>query len=99
MRTTLNISDSLLKETEALYNTKNRSKAVEEALSDAIRLKKLQNLKNTGIISLELRKKGITVPLTDVLIASVAMRCKMKIYTLDKHFPVIPGVTAYNATM
>lgn len=45
MRTTLNISDSLLKETEALYNTKNRSKAVEEALSDAIRLKKLQNLK------------------------------------------------------
>lgn len=53
----------------------------------------LDDWKNTGIISLELRKKGITVPLTDVLIASVAMRCKMKIYTLDKHFLVIPGVT------
>lgn len=44
MRTTINISEEILKETEALYNTKNRSKAVENALKDAIRLKKLQLL-------------------------------------------------------
>lgn len=44
LRTTLNISEEILKETETLYNTKNRSKAVENALKDAIRLKKLQLL-------------------------------------------------------
>ncbi len=33
-----------------------------------------------------LRKKGCTVPLTDVLIASVAQRNNMAVLTLDKHF-------------
>jgi len=44
MRTTINISDEVLKETEELYNTANRSNAVENALKDAIRFKKLQML-------------------------------------------------------
>lgn len=33
-----------------------------------------------------LRKKGITVPLTDALIATVAKRNNYSILTLDKHF-------------
>ncbi|MCX7922123.1 MAG: DUF2191 domain-containing protein [Clostridia bacterium] len=45
-RTTLNISEDVLKEAEALYETGNRSKAVEEALKDAIRMKKIQKLKD-----------------------------------------------------
>lgn len=44
MRTTLNVSEDIIKETEALYKTDNRSKAVENALKDAIRLKKQQLL-------------------------------------------------------
>lgn len=44
MRTTLNISDNIIKETQELYNTGNRSNAVEQALKDAIRYKKLQKL-------------------------------------------------------
>jgi Arc/MetJ family transcription regulator len=44
MRTTINVSESLLKETETLYQTTNRSKAVEQALRDAVRLKKLEAL-------------------------------------------------------
>ncbi len=44
MRTTLNISDSVIAETQALYDTENRSNAVEKALKDAIRYKKLQKL-------------------------------------------------------
>ena len=44
MRTTLNISDSVIEETQTLYDTKNRSNAVEQALKDAIRYKKLQKL-------------------------------------------------------
>ncbi len=44
MRTTINVSEDILKEAEMLYETNNRSKAVEEALKDAIRMKKLQHL-------------------------------------------------------
>jgi Arc/MetJ family transcription regulator len=44
MRTTINISDNVIKETQALYNTNNKSNAVENALKDAIRFKKLQML-------------------------------------------------------
>lgn len=44
MRITLNISDSIIAETQTLYGSKNRSNAVEQALKDAIRYKKLQNL-------------------------------------------------------
>lgn len=46
MRTTLNISDKIIAEAEALYNTTNRSKAVEMAIIDAIRIKKFEKLKN-----------------------------------------------------
>ena len=42
MRTTLNLSELIVKEVEALYGSENRSKAVEKALGDAIRQKKLQ---------------------------------------------------------
>jgi metal-responsive CopG/Arc/MetJ family transcriptional regulator len=42
MRTTLNLSEQIVKEVEALYGTDNRSKAVEKALEDAIKQKKLQ---------------------------------------------------------
>lgn len=42
MRTTLNISEDIIKEAEAIYKTKSRSEMVERALKDAIRFKKLQ---------------------------------------------------------
>lgn len=41
MRTTLNLSEQIVKEVEALYGSANRSKAVEKALEDAVRHKKL----------------------------------------------------------
>ena len=37
-----------------------------------------------------LRKKGLSIPLTDVLIASVAQQHKMAVLTLDKHFQHLP---------
>jgi len=46
IRTTLNISDEIIKETEIAYDTTNRSKAVEMALRDAIRYKKIQMMKS-----------------------------------------------------
>lgn len=45
MRTTINISDSIVREAEALYMTKNRSRAIENAIKDAVRFHKLKELK------------------------------------------------------
>ncbi len=41
VRTTFNISEDLIREVESLYKADSRSKAVESALKDAVRLKKL----------------------------------------------------------
>lgn len=46
MRTTINIDDQLIKETEATYKAESRSKAIEYALRDAIRMKKMEQLKS-----------------------------------------------------
>lgn len=40
----MNISDEIIAETQAIYDLENRSNAVEQALKDAIRYKKLQRL-------------------------------------------------------
>ncbi len=40
----------------------------------------------TGNTLQKLRKNGLSIPLTDVLIASVAIRNNMAVLTLDKHF-------------
>ena len=54
MRTTLNLSEEVVKEVEALYGSGNRSKAVEKALEEAIRHKKLQSFMNLkGIITID----------------------------------------------
>lgn len=42
--------------------------------------------KMTGNTLQKLRGKGLSIPLTDVLIASVAVRNNMAVLTLDKHF-------------
>ncbi len=44
MRTTINIPDSVIREAETLYETKNRSRAIESAIKDAIRFNKLKKL-------------------------------------------------------
>jgi len=46
MRTTINIDDQLIKETEAIYKADSRSKSIEYALRDAIRMKKMEKLKS-----------------------------------------------------
>ena len=48
-----------------------------------------------GRISFALREKGITIPTTDLIIASLALENNCSILTLDLHFQKIPGVTIY----
>lgn len=45
-----------------------------------------------GLILQNLKHKGITVPLTDALIAIIAKRHRVDLVTLDKHFKHLPVV-------
>lgn len=54
MRTTINISDSLIKEVEAVYKSDSRSKSIEYAIKDALLQKRLELLKEmTGKIEFD----------------------------------------------
>jgi len=48
-----------------------------------------------GKLSYSLRKKGINLPLTDVAIATIALEYNLPLFTLDKHFESIPGISLY----
>ncbi len=45
MRTTINIDDQLIRETEAVYKAESRSKSIEKALRDVLQMKKREKLK------------------------------------------------------
>jgi len=46
-------------------------------------------------LSLSLRNKGITIPPSDLILASLAIENKCLIFTHDTHFNKIPGVNLY----
>ena len=46
-----------------------------------------------ALISRELRSKGITIPMTDLLLAQLAKTHDLEIISLDPHFDKIPGIT------
>jgi len=48
-----------------------------------------------GRLSYSLRRKGISLPLTDIAIAAIALEHNLPIFTLDKHFESIPGISIY----
>lgn len=52
----------------------------------------MQDWIKAGELSFKLRKGGVTIPLTDMLIASIALNRHMAVWTLDKHFSYIPAV-------
>ena len=51
--------------------------------------------KRTGELGSSLLRKGITLPFSDLIIASVALEHACEIFTLDSHFRQIPGVKLY----
>ncbi len=46
-----------------------------------------------GQLSSNLRKKGYTLPLSDILIAALALEHNCSLLTVDRHFDIIPGLT------
>jgi predicted nucleic acid-binding protein len=49
----------------------------------------------TGTLAASLSQHGLTLPLTDLLIAAVAQAHNCAIYATDAHFTRIPQVTLY----
>lgn len=50
---------------------------------------------NAGNLSTKLRGKGITVPMSDLLIGAIALEHDLEVLTLDAHFASIPAVKLY----
>ena len=48
-----------------------------------------------GRISFTLRRKGVTIPTTDLVIAALALENNCMVLTLDSHFQQIPGVRLF----
>jgi predicted nucleic acid-binding protein len=51
--------------------------------------------KRAGELSFALRRKGVTLPLSDLIIAALALEHQCQVYTLDPHFEQIPGLTLH----
>jgi tRNA(fMet)-specific endonuclease VapC len=45
-----------------------------------------------GDLDASLRKKGITIPPMDVIIAQICLHHKVPLFTLDEHFRLVPGL-------
>jgi len=50
---------------------------------------------DAGCISMSLRKSGITLPLTDIIISAIAKNNDAVIFTKDKHFSCIPDIRLF----
>ena len=50
---------------------------------------------DAGRIGYTLRTKGVTIPTTDLLIASLALENNCLVFTLDPHFNKIPHIKLY----
>lgn len=49
----------------------------------------------TGDLSAQLLRKGVTLPLSDLLIATLAIEHDCRVYSLDTHFKKIPDLRLY----
>ena len=52
-----------------------------------------EDWEGAALISRELRSKGITIPMTDLLLVQLAKTRDLEIISLDPHFDQIPGIT------
>ena len=46
-------------------------------------------------LSLLVKKNGVNLPLSDILIAAIAIENDLSVYTLDNHFKQIPNLKLY----
>jgi predicted nucleic acid-binding protein len=46
-----------------------------------------------------LRRRGVTLPFTDLIIGSLAIEHQCEVYTHDPHFQKVPDLRHYNPTL
>lgn len=51
--------------------------------------------RRTGELAASLRRQGIALPLSDLMIGSLALEHGHEVYTVDEHFRRIPGLRLY----
>lgn len=51
-----------------------------------------------GRLSSQLRKQGQTLPLSDIMIATLALEHNCSVLTVDRHFDAIPGLSVIKET-
>ena len=49
-----------------------------------------ENWQKAGELSAQLRRKGLTLPLSDLIIAATALQEEVAVFTLDPHFKKVP---------
>ena len=50
-----------------------------------------------AVLSASLRKSGVSLPLSDILIATIAIENDLSVFTLDNHFTQIPNLKLHSA--
>ena len=53
--------------------------------------------RRAGQLLFDLRRQGLTIPLTDAVIAALALEGDHRLYTLDEHFQRVPGIRLHQA--
>jgi predicted nucleic acid-binding protein len=71
------------KDYNVLYNSIDGVPFIETSFSD---------WRLAGELFFRLREKGVTLPLTDCLIAAISINNDALVHTLDQHFRQIPGI-------
>ena len=56
---------------------------------------KFSSWRRAGELSFSLRRKGLTLPLSDLIVAALAVEHHCQVYALDPHFEQIPGLTLH----
>ena len=77
-----------------------RTPSERETLSDALSALPyfevtISTWMRTGDLSAQLLRKGMTLPLSDLIIAALSLERECRVYSLDGHFKRIPGVSLY----
>ncbi len=54
--------------------------------------------RRAGELAAELRTRGHTLPMSDLIVAAIAIENDCLVYTKDSHFRRIPGVKLYKST-
>ncbi len=68
-----------------------------DTLSNLAYVEMSQSLwQKSAVLAASLKKKGITLPLSDIFISSIAIEHDLLVFTLDKHFKQVPGLRIYN---